>query len=580
MNLKYSLSAILICCLSFAFAQKDKASKQQEFYVITQKALSPEDSSLVEQLFYSGLREKVAQNNTLAIDYFKRVVEMDAANYDAYYELAQIYFYAKDLANAKIYIEKAITINGDNEWYWLLSANIYEEQKDYKLLSYALQELVKIAPDKIEYNLDHANTLQLIGKKDEALKVYEKLEEKIGLTDEIVLGRQRIFLSKNDVNSAGADLEKLIENDPREIRNYILLGDLYFNNNLKEKALEVYLKAKELDAYNPYLRFAIADIYNAQGKSEDAYNELKIAFEQQDLNIDQKVKVVVSYFQSFPELRAVRYAEGLSKILTDVHPDDPKSFSVYGDVLFQKNELEKAKAAYEKALSLNKQVYAVWDQLIRIKLSLNDMQGVVENGEEALTFFPNQYVLYLYTALGYNQLKKSDKAVTYLNTVLNYDIENEALKAQVYSGLGDAYQSLKKYKESAEAYEKCLTIQPDNVYALNNYAYYLSLRNEELEKAEKMSLRSNELEKGNSSFQDTYAWILFRLKKYKEAKVWIEKAVQSSSNKSAVIIEHYGDILYHVGEKSKAIINWKKALDMGEKSVTLQKKINEQKYLE
>lgn len=580
MNLKYSLTTIFILCfLGAALAQKDKHSKQN-FYLITQKALSPEDSSLVEQLYYSGLREKVAQNNTLAIDYFKRVVEMDAANYNAYYELAQIYFYGKDLPNAKTFIEKAITIKADNEWYWLLSANIYEEQKDYKLLSYALQELVKIAPYKIEFNLDHANTLQLLGKKDEALKVYETLEKKIGLTDEIVLGRQRIFLSKNDVNSAGADLETLIKNDPSEIRNYILLGDLYFNNNLKEKALEVYLKAKELDADNPYIRLAVADIYNAQGKGEEAFNELKIAFEQQDLNIDQKVKIIVTYFQSFPELRAVRYAEGLSKILTEIHPDDPKSFSVYGDVLFQKNELIKAKAAYEKALSLNKQVYAVWDQLIRIKLSLNDMEGVVENGEEALTFFPNQYVLYLYTALGYNQLKKSEKAITYLNTVLNYEIDNEAFKAQVYSGLGDAYQALRKYKESAEAYEKCLAIQPDNVYALNNYAYYLSLRNEQLEKAEKMSLHSNELEKDNSSFQDTYAWILFRLKKYKEAKVWIEKAVKSSSNKSAVIIEHYGDILYHVGEQSQAIINWKKALEMGEKSATLQKKINEKKYLE
>jgi len=207
------------------------------------------------------------------------------------------------------------------------------------------------------------------------------------------------------------------------------------------------------------------------------------------------------------------------------------------------------------------------------------MAGVVKDGEEALSLFPNQAVLYVYTALAYNQLKQSEKAVNYLNNALNYELNN-ALKVQVYSSLGDAYQSLKKFKESVASYEKALALEPDNVYALNNYAYYLSLRDENLEKAERMSYRSNQLEKDNSSFLDTYAWILFRQKKYKEAKEWIERALRASNSQSATIIEHYGDILFHTGDKAGALENWKKAAQLGEKSALLQKKINEGKYFE
>jgi tetratricopeptide (TPR) repeat protein len=561
-----------------SYAQKNK-TKHQEFIVISGKQLSQQDSSLVENLYYSGLKEKLSDNYTLATDFFKRAIDIDPLHHYAAYELAQIYFRAKDFEQAKKFIQKAITVETQNEWYWLLSSNIYQELKDYHLLNYALTELVKIAPDKIEYQLDKANTLMILKKNEEALAIYDTLEQQFGSNPEIVKGKQNIFVSKGDLKGATAHLQKLIDEQPEEVVNYIYLGDLYFNNRQKDKALEVYNKAKSLAPDNAYINLALADIYNSIGKNEEAFNELRIAFSHQELDIDQKIKIIISYFSAFPELRAVRYAETLSKTLTEVHSDEAKAFAVYGDVLYQKNELEKAKTAYEKAVLLNKQIYVVWDQLIRIKLGLNDMPGVVKDGEEALSLFPNQPVLYVYTALAYNQLKQNEKAVSYLNAALNYELNNP-LKVQIYSSLGDAYQSLKKFKESAAAYEQALAIEPDNVYALNNYAYYLSLRDENLEKAERMSYRSNQLEKDNASFLDTYAWILFRQKKYKEAKEWIEKALKVSESQSATIVEHYGDIIFHLGDKAGAIENWKKALLLGEKTTLLQKKINEGKYFE
>ncbi|MFC5283124.1 tetratricopeptide repeat protein [Pedobacter alpinus] len=572
------LFTLLIVLGVSSYAQKKKNSSQ-EFLIIAGKDLSITDSNKVLQLYYNGLKEKVVQNQVLAIESFNQILKIDPLNHPAYYELAQIYFKKGDLANARIYAQKAVTIKTDNEWYWLLMGNIYQQQQDYELLNYTLDEIIKLSPDKVEYNFDKANALFMMGNTDEALLIYNNLENKLGLTDEVLQGRQRIYLKKGNIKKAVADLEQLIQNNPSETRYYLYLGDLYYANQMPNEALTVYNKAKELDSTNPFTRMAIAQILETQKKPEEAYEEIKIAFEQPDFSIDQKVKMVIQYFDAFPNPLALKKAEELSEIITKAHPNDPKSFSLYADVLFQKGDFANAKTAYEKALSLNKNVFAIWDQLLRIQLYSGNSKELIKTGEEAISLFPNQYSLYFYVGMGYLQDKNYSTAVGYLNNTLNFDIESIALKAQVYSSLGDAYQGQKKFKESAEAYDRALALEPNNTYALNNYAYYLSLRDENLAKAEKMSIKSNQLEKDNASFQDTYAWILFKLKKYEEAKEWMQKAIQNNPN-SAVQFEHLGDIFYKLGDTNKALENWNKAWKIDTSNPLLQKKINEKKYFE
>ena len=560
------------------FAQKNKNPKQQ-LVIVSGKVLTPEDSNKVTQLFYSGLREKVVQNQTLAIDYFNQILQIDPANHNAFYELGMIYFKKGDLTQAKDFAQKAVTIKTDNEWYWLLNANIYQQQQDFLLLDYALGELIKLAPDKVEYQFDKANALFMMGKPEEALTLYNKLEQKVGLTDQVLQGRQRIFLKKGNITKASADLEQLIKNNPTDVRYYLFLGDLYFSNQMTDEALTVYQKAKELDENNPFTRIAIAQILESQKKPEQAYDEIKAAFKQESLNIDQKVKIIIKYFDAFPNPIALNKAEELSLILTQVHPTDPKSFSLYGDVLYQKQDYKLAQTQYEKALALNKNIYAIWDQLLRIQLFLNDGKVLIAKGEEALSYFPNQYALYFYTGFGYLQEGNAKKAISYFNNALNFDIDNLGIKAQIYSGLGDAYQTEKRYKESVTAFEQALSIEPKNTYTLNNYAYYLSLRNEDLAKAEKMSDLSNQLEPNNAAFQDTYAWILFKIKKYDVAKDWMQKAIINNPN-SATQFEHLGDIFFKKGDVNSALLYWKKSLQINSNNELLQKKINEKKYIE
>nr|WP_294899113.1 tetratricopeptide repeat protein [uncultured Pedobacter sp.] len=576
MRSTFTVLLVLLCIGSYA--QRKKAINQP-LIVLSGNNISAQDSIKVLDLYYSGLREKVVENPTLAIESFQQALKIDPLHHPSYYELGQIYFKKGDLANARIYAEKAVTIKTDNEWYWLLVANIYQQQQNYKLLDYALNELIKLSPDKLDYSFDKANALFMLGSFDESLALYNSLETKVGLTDRVLLGRQRIYLKKGNTKKAIADLQQLIKNNPSDVRYYLYLGDFYYSDKMLDEALGVYQQAKELDDSNPFTRMAIAQILESQKKTDEAFEEIKVAFAQPNFSIDQEVKIIIKYFDAFPDAGAIAKAEELSKILTIAHPTDPKSFSLYGDVLYQKQDYEGAKKAYKSALALNKNVFVIWEQVLRIELFGNDTKALVKDGEEALALFPNQYSLYFYVGMGYLMQKDYGKAIGYLNNALNYDIESKSLKTQIYSSLGDAYQGEKRYKESVQAYDQALALDPNNSYTLNNYAYYLSLRNEDLAKAEKMSIKSNQLEKNKASFQDTYAWILFKLKKYSEAKDWMQKAIINNPN-SAVQFEHLGDIFYKLGDVDQAVENWKKSLEIDPDSSSVKKKINEKKYFE
>ena len=254
-----TLFLMLISISISSYAQKIKKSNQ-EIVIVSGKVLSPKDSLQINEYYYAGLREKVVQNQTLAIDYFNQVLNIDPAHHYSYYELAQIYYNQGDLKKAKEFAQKATAIKTDNEYYWSLLANIYEGQKDYALLVYAFDELIKIEPNKSDYSFERADALFALDKNDEALLQYQNLEQKLGLTDDVLLGRQKIYLKKGQIDKAVADLELLTKNNPADDRYYFLLGDIYFMNNKLNDALEIYQKSLAIDDSNPMTRLAIAQI--------------------------------------------------------------------------------------------------------------------------------------------------------------------------------------------------------------------------------------------------------------------------------------------------------------------------------
>jgi Tfp pilus assembly protein PilF len=183
-------------------------------------------------------------------------------------------------------------------------------------------------------------------------------------------------------------------------------------------------------------------------------------------------------------------------------------------------------------------------------------------------------------AVAKSQTKDFEGAVVSYQMALNLLVNNKELEAQIYAGLGDAYHSLNNHTKSDASYEQALKLKPEDPYVLNNYAYYLSLRNEKLEKALEMSKKSNELQKNNASFLDTYAWIFYKLGNYEDAYLWMLEAKKHSATITATIADHLGDILYKLGKKEEALAEWERAKSLGDNRELLNKKIKEKKLYE
>ena len=570
---------LFLFILSLLLIEANAQAKQGPVIVVG-KVLNQKDSLQVKELYFEGLHEKLMENYSQAAVSFNKVLDIDPANDAAMYELANMSFVQNKPTEAERLIRNAITVAPDNEWYWSFLSEIYKKTNNISELVLVLEELIRLRPDKEEYYYDRANAFMILKKTDQAVAAYDEIESKFGSSQDLSSAKQRILLQQGKPEQVEEALETQIKNNPDDVRNYLYLSDVFIKSGNRNKAIEVLNRAKAIAPTNAMVRLALADNFKALKQFDNTFIELKVAFADPNLNIDEKVRIVLSFFPMFADFTARAYANELASIMTKTHPDEAKAFAIYGDVLFQEKKYIEARDSYKMALKLNDQIYQIWDQLIRIEVSQGDFKQAVADGEEALTVFPNQAELYLYTGIAYSQTKNYDKAVSYLKNAAELETEDPEIRVQIFSTLGDSYNALKKFKESDQSYDKALELNPDESYVLNNYAYYLSLRGENLDKAEKMSRRSVQLNPNNASSEDTYAWILFKLKKYAEAKTWIEKALRNGTTNNSTQVEHYGDILYLLGEKDLALQQWIKAKSFGAGSENLNKKINEKRYVE
>ena len=191
----------------------------------------------------------------------------------------------------------------------------------------------------------------------------------------------------------------------------------------------------------------------------------------------------------------------------------------------------------------------------------NNLDDVIQIARPALQYNPEALEFYYYLGLAYYQKKDTDQALdVFLKGVRQVNEKSDKnVVSDFYSILGDMYHSKDMHAEAYAAYDSSLVYNPDNIGTMNNYAYFLSVERKQLDKAEELSYRTVKAEPENATYLDTYAWILFEKGKYTEARIYIDQALRNGGDSSRVIVEHCGDIYYHLGEKEKALEYWKKA---------------------
>ena len=533
------------------------------------------DSNMVKQLFFAGLREKMSENYVLASTNFNKIVSLDPNNHAAYFELANANLRLDKLAEAEQNIKQALKLNADNLWYWRLLGEVYKRSNKMPELIDVFNQLIRIEPENDAYYFDKANAQFLANQLDAARKTYDEIQAKFGESKDLLNAKRRL---DSNGSASESDIVKLLEGNQADVKNYLYAAGLLLQKGNNPEALKVLTKAQQLEPNNFEVNLALADIYRKQKNDEAAFATLKIAFESNEMPLNEKVKIIAGLFSKLNEPIVAKNVTEMSKMVAEKNPADAKALALYGDVLYQQNKLKEALIQYQAALKLNEQVYVIWEQVINIQTLLGHYDEAVKVGDEALTIYPNQASLYYYMAYALFKTGKYDPALNSLKTSLQLDVENKSLQAQVYALQGDIYINQNNFALAKTAFEKAIATEPDNYLIMNNYAYYLALRNDDLNKAAKYAETAANGMPNNPSVTDTYAFILFKQQKYDLAKTWIEKALQNNSSKNGVYLERYGDILYMKGEKDAALIQWQKAKDAGNGSEVLNKKINEKKY--
>ncbi len=526
--------------------------------------------------FINGVREKILGNYEKAITYFLESLKNNPNHAASMYELSEIYFLQKKDKDALSYIEKAAKTDPENKWYLTSYAETLIANKDYKSASAVYKTLSEKFPFEVDNYFNWAMCYIYLGRYAEAIDVYNKIEDVYGVTEEICLQKQKIYVQINKFSKAVEEIQKLIDLNPQEPIYYNYLADLYLENKMYDKAFATYQKILEIDPENGAVNLSLADYYRTKKEYEKSFESLKKAFASPSLEVDVKIKILLSYYSLTEKSNDLKsQADTLMQILTVNEPNEPKVFAMYADFLYRDNKLKEAETQLIKVLSLDSSKYAVWEQLLFIESDLNNTDELEKNSKAAIELFPEQAMLYLFNGMANYLGKNYDEAIISLNKGIALVVYNNSLLTQFLSYLGDSYYFNKNYTEAYATYDKVLSIDSKNQYVLNNYSYYLALAGTDLDKAQKMAKKLVELNPNSASYIDTYGWVLYKSGNFSDAESQISTALTKGGDKNAIILEHYGDVQYKLKNTVKAQEYWKKAQDAGKGSELLDKKVTE-----
>jgi len=537
-------------------------------------------NSKLTALLIDAKKEALFGNLDKGVQKFNDLIKKYPSCDIAYYELAKISD-AKGLIYQSIgQLTKAYKIDSLNKWYAQSLGQLYQATGKYDSTILIYSNLIKQFPRNPDYYYNLSNTYIYANDVKSSINTYNKAEKKFGISEDIVLEKYKLYLSINDTVNAIKEIEKLTIKFPKESKYYSLLARLYNDQGNHQKAEWCYKTIEKINPSDPYIHITLSEFYKERNNPKKAFEELKKGFSSKNLESDFKLKVFEQYLNDTikPFLRE-RDAVELSEIIVNTHPNDLKAMLVRGNALFIHKKYKESKDYFYKALNIDSvNVYAL-DYFIRSSLILNDTSHLEPFLKKAIRILPNNtYYFYFLGSILFSKKEYSNVINLLQNGLLT--ATNNQLKEELFLQLAEAYYYNKQDSLSTEYYRKAIIFNPKNAMVLNNFSYHLLQRNKDLQGALELAEQAVTLDPNNSNDLDTYAWALYKNNKLPEAKKIIEKAIKKGGKKSDTVLEHYGDILYKLGETEKALKYWKKASTFGTGSELLKQKIEHNKLIE
>lgn len=525
------------------------------------------------------------QNLSDKYNMLKHCIEINPTESAAYYDMAQMQLYLSNDSLAIQSLETAHQLNPENYWYASALASMYQQKDSLQLAINVYKQLAKIYPNKRDIRYALLQCYSTAKDYDQLVSTLDTLEIMSGKSEVLSMQKFQIFIQQKDSVRAFEEIQGLVDEYPFDTKYRNLQADLLLKNQRNREAFDVYRKILEQEPSNGYARYGIASYY-LEIDSLDKY-EQNIDTLLQDSRVDTEVKEnVLREFVSTVKEQNMDSLKINQKFEETISSDslDGNIPALYASYLLSIKDNDKAQKQLETVLKITPENSAARLQLLQFALQAQDNKRVIDLCQTGKEINPQQVEFYFYLAVGYSQEKEFDQSIAtceqLLNTIDNKTIRKEIL-SDVYTLMGDAYHEKGENKKCFDSYDKALQLNRSNVGVMNNYAYFLSLENENLDKAEDLSHQTILKEPENATYLDTYAWILFMQGKYPQAKMYIDQTIEHSDEKtlSADVLEHAGDIYYFNNEKEKAIEFWEQALAKGGTGKMLKTKVKMKRYI-
>jgi tetratricopeptide (TPR) repeat protein len=575
MRTEYLKLTLLICLLAgvviapSANAQRRNKDREKESVKSENTGFQLGEESLAAE----GMKFMMKDEFERAIPIFEKLVQMNAQEGASHYMLASALIKMERYDDAITSSKKAYDINKENVFYAQQLAELYAKRRKYSEAAQIYESLLAKSPENIQYGIELAAVYVFNDQFDKAIDTYNILEKSLGVTEEITHQKQQLYLRQNNLDKALNEGKKLIAAEPGEVSYRVELAEMLIANDRIVEAVVPLEEALKINPDEAQAHVLLADIYRRNGDVQKCNQELRLVFANPNLDADPKIRVLSGYLTMLKTEAEFSEAISLAKQLSETHPNESRTNVIYADLLMRLDKKAEARDMYSKAARIDGSVFQVWGAILQLDGDLNQVDSMLVHSEKALEVFPNQGMLWYSNGTAHLMKKNYKEASSSLEESRKLIKDKPELIPIINAQLGDAYNGLGDHQKSDEAYELSLKENPDNDYVLNNYSYYLSLRKEKLDLALKMSEKLVLKNQSNPTYLDTYAWVLYIRKDYKKAKEFLEKAMVDSSGVSGTIVEHYGDVLFKLGERDNAVAQWKKAKRMGETTELLDKKI-------
>lgn len=502
----------------------------------------PYDTTLYNISYGEGIRQKMLGNSGEAVRYFEQALALNPESDASAYEISIIALIRGDLALARSFGRRAISIDGENIWYLNNLTNIYFSLNEADSAIMIMEDIVRIYPDNDDTRFNLGGLYLETGEAEKAEKVFEEMRVKYGSNQQIIyaLLNARDALNKRD--EAEALLHEMIKAEPGDIGYRGMLAEHYRRGGEMAKAQVIYEQLFSEEPDNPLLQLSYTDFLLEDKQFEELSGFLnKVVLNDSIPKLD-KISLLsrVSENEGFIKEYAAQLILS-AMVFEAAYPNDLQVGFGIASVLGKAGDREGEIKRLETLLQKDPDNYPRWEELLLRVSDYGDNDKLFEIAKKVSKDF-NMYPLpKLLLAFSATDKGEYDLALGELSKVRILVNGQKEYMVQILSLEADIYYRQGKVGEAFKRFDQALEINPDDILILNNYAYFLAENDMELKKADEMITKCLKEER-NNTYLDTYAWVLYKMKKFDEAEQ-IMKEIFSEPQSDPELLEHYGYIL-------------------------------------